>query len=102
MERIISAAIWYKEFPIFNNNTKFRNPINITEGAVFCGYRHNTIIALVNDLTNKRQFELGEYTQGFLTTENRFVDRAEAAKIHKKNGGKTQYDKDELFSEDVY
>ncbi len=44
----------------------------------------------------------GKSIQGFLTSENRFVDRKEAAKIHVANGGKLNYSDASLYSEDLY
>lgn len=43
----------------------------------------------------------GEYEQGFLTNDNRFVERAEAAEIAFKSG-QIKVEKTYLFSEDVW
>lgn len=54
-------------------------------------------------ITGKKQYELGESVQGFLTNLNRFVDRKEGAKIALNNGqiDKLSYGK-QLYSEDLY
>lgn len=96
-ESILCAAIWYKKV-----DRASHRPINTPGGVVLCGYRHGNIISQVVALTGKKQFELGESIQGFLTSRNRFVDREEAAKIHIQNGGKLNYSTTDLFSEDIY
>jgi len=98
-ERILCAAIWYKEF-----ERPTHRPINTPGGVVVCGFRHPHIVGQINSLTGKRAVkpEVGEYIDGFLTSKNRFVDRKEAAKIHIANGGTLKYSKDQLFSEDLY
>lgn len=95
MERIICAAIWYKEYITPTHSVK-----NV-EGLVMCGYRHGMIIGQCMSLIGKRQWEMGAYVQGFLTSENRFVDRIEARKIHIESGGIADFE-DELYSEDLY
>lgn len=45
---------------------------------------------------------MGKSVQGFLTSDNRFLNREEAAKLHIANGGELNYSTDELFSEDLY
>jgi hypothetical protein len=94
-ERIICAAIWYKDFesPV--------HTVKNVKGLVLCGYRHGMIIGQCSVLSGKPQHKMGEYLQGFLTSENRFVDRVEARKIHLSNGGTSEFD-DELYSEDLY
>lgn len=112
MERILCAAIWYKEL-----KSKMDNPIqlpeNITEGVVICGYRHPMCISILNVTTGLRSVESGEnsvgkYIQGFLTSENRFVDRNEAFKIAKeasqilKTSVVHNFSSADLYSEDLY
>ena len=57
-------------------------------------------------MTGLKQHEAGEEIQGFLTSENRFVDRKEAMTIQKAAGKlntKGQpLDGQILFSEDLY
>lgn len=101
-ERIICAAIWYKE-----QNTAMINPINVTSGVVICGHRHPHCIYTFKALTGKRSVtpECGDYIQGFLTNKNRFVDRYEAKKIAIEQNQIINNNIDinsGLFSEDIY
>lgn len=99
MENILCAAIWYKQMP---NTQPVYKCTNIAQGVVMCGWRHANIIGQCCALLDKKQFEMGEYVQGFITTKNRFLDREEAAKLWIENGGKLNYSTEELFSEDLY
>ncbi len=110
MEKILCAAIWYKDRKVHTHQPK-----NIPDGYVWCGRRHNNIITLRSEL-------LGEPTrretsvQGFITSEDRFVDRIEAGQIAQNAGqikecvmvglaGKSGYIKpetEELISEELY
>lgn len=109
MERILCAAIWYKELDKMSdkwvpNIEGYIRPKNIDRGIVICGYRHPSCMYTMIAITGKRSVyvECGEYVQGFLTSENRFVDREEGAQIFVKCGGKLNYSSKELFSEDLY
>jgi len=99
MERIICAAIWYKDFP-----TAVFGPTNVDKGIVFCGHRHLHCLHQQVAITGKRQAEAGEYIDGFLTDTNRFVGREEAAKIALEAGqvDKLNYSRSRLYSEDLY
>ena len=109
IELIATSAIWYKEIkPI--TNKKFNNPINIHEGLVVSGHRHSDIIKNVYNMLGKRSVmngpdSVGDYIQGFVTNQNKFVNRKEAFEIAKKANqiieGKT-YSKIELYSEDLW
>jgi hypothetical protein len=91
---ILCAAIWFKD------NKKYEHqPKNIESGKVVCGRRHhNCFITVFSFLGEKFKCE---HVQGFLTSDDRFVTRQEAAEIafisgqisEKKNG---------LISEDLY
>lgn len=98
-EKIVCAAIHYKNFP---RTVSQYMCSNIEEGVVLCGLRHPNIIGQCISLLEKRQFEMGEYTQGFITTKNRFLNRQEAAILWKEQGNKLKYSQNELFSEDLY
>lgn len=104
-ERIVCAAIWYKELNNLSEkwNTILR-PTNIETGIVICGHRHPHCMYIMMAMTGKRSVvtECGKYVQGFLTSSNRFVDRKEAAGIFTKLGGKLNYSQTELYSEDLY
>lgn len=103
-ERVLCAAIWYKELP-----TQEFLPKNIKEGIVVCGYTHANCINTVKSLSGLRTVRyspdgVGESEQGFLTSKNRFVDREEGAKIALKckQIEKLHYSNIELYSEDLY
>lgn len=103
MERIYSAAIWYKELP-----TAKYMPTNIDKGVVVEGHRHADIIRTILNLLGKRTVQfgdnsVGETQQGFVTNTNRFVNRVEAMKIAREaNQLITETTFSELYSEDLY
>lgn len=90
-EVILCAAILHKNY----NNPTTNSPKN-TNGLVLCGYRHTHI--------REQQKALGvnatDIEEGFLTSENRFVNRIEGAELFK------EYDKEFndfiLTSDDLY
>jgi hypothetical protein len=75
-EKILCAAIHYENLPKPVHSVK-----NKDKGLTLCGHDHAAIIGLCTVLLNKKQHELQPYEQGFLTSENRFVDRKEAWEI---------------------
>ncbi len=95
-ERILCAAIWYKDF-----EKPVHSPINIDKGIVMCGFRHGHIIGQHFSLTGKSAWKMGEYEQGFLTTKNRFLNRVDAHKLFIETGNTPEFS-DELYSEDLY
>jgi hypothetical protein len=104
-EKIICAAIWYKELP----TQEVHRCTNTPTGVVICGWRHGNIIATCKILTGKRTVThaedgVGEHEQGFLTSHNRFVDRGEAWEIAKKQNQIVRVTGGEgtLYSEDIY
>lgn len=94
-ERIICAAIWYKDF-----SKPIHSVVNVDSGVVMCGYRHGYIMGQFKALTGSRT-PLHNHVQGFLTTKNRFIDRIEAHKLFVSYGGVPEF-KNELYSEDLY
>lgn len=95
---IICSAIWFKD-----GKNHIHQPKNIDNGFVICGRRHHnvfyTIAALGIDLS---QVEFEERSvQGFLTSDDLFVDRIVGAEIALKSG-QTKDLKKMLFSEDLY
>ena len=94
-EKIVCAAIWFKNFPSPQYTVK-----NV-EGLVMCGFRHGYIISQFYLLTNKSLAKAGPSVQGFLTSKNRFVDRSEAIEIYRSCGLEPEYE-NELYSEDLY
>ncbi len=77
MEIILCAAIHVKDC-----NTHENQPKNIKSGFVITGRRHFNCyytLSLMGDGYNK--FMIGREGQGFVTSEDRYVDRKEAYKI---------------------
>lgn len=101
MITIICSAIWYP-----NLETMTYLPENCDKGVVLCGLRHPQIIQQLAALTGKRTVTnaldgVGNFKQGFLTSENRFIERREAAIIAYRSG-QLKEQKTELFSEDMW
>lgn len=96
-ERILCAAIWYKDGNVYTGQPK-----NIATGYVWCGRRHSNIIQLrvqLLGLATRRETSV----QGFITSLDRFVDRVEANKIAIPALQVTDNEiGDELISEDLY
>lgn len=98
---LLCSAIWYKDLP-----TMRLLPKNCDKGIVLCGWRHGNIIAQMKATMGLRtvvygENSAGEHKQGFLTNDNRFIERAEAAEIAFKSG-QIKVEKKYLFSEDVW
>ena len=100
-EKIVCAAVYFKdgkEYP--------HQPRNIESGIVISGLRHCNCFATAKAINLTQRTE---YSQGFITTNHRYVDRSEAYDIAEKQNqflddprvphGKH---KRELFSEDLY
>lgn len=98
-EKILCSAIWFKSM-----STPVHGPKNIEHGLVICGRRHHDCISTITTLTNLKMHELGRSVQGFLTDQNRFVDREEAVKIAMESGQieESKYNEKCLYSEDIY
>ena len=106
MEYILCSAVWYKDLPLVKNDipSDLLRPKNCDSGIVFCGLRHPHCLYQMVAITGKKQHEAGREVQGFLTSENRFVDRKEAwiiakreNQIKRQSGGYGT-----LYSEDLY
>ena len=109
-EYLLCAAIWYKDLPMVRPeilDIRGMRPYNVDRGVVISGWRHANCIYQVAAILGLRSVpaETGESVQGFLTSENRFVDREEAFDIavragqlndRERGGSKT------LYSEDIY
>jgi len=92
---IICAAIWFK-----NNNKYKHQPKNVDSGLVVCGRRHHNCFLTAFELNRGEKIE-GLNVQGFLTSDDRFVDRKEGGQIA-FDAGQTAELKNYLFSEDLY
>lgn len=96
-ERILAAAIWFDD-----GNEHLYQPVNISTGLVFCGFRHCSIFQQIGGTVGLRQsLGINEKEQGFLTSLNRFVGREEAALIALQSGQITE-ERKTLFSEDLW
>lgn len=108
IEKILCAAVWYKNAKLLVDIPENRNPFNITEGTVICGHRHPNCMWTYLALTGEPADGDDDITvQGFLTNCNRFVDRIEAARLASNAGQTTQKlfhngKWHELYSEDLY
>lgn len=88
-EKIICAAIWYKDLKLKKPEVldiKGFRPVNCDKGIVFSGWRHGNCLYQMVAITGLNQHQAGEEIQGFLTNKNRFVDRKEGSQIHIANG----------------
>lgn len=107
-ERILCAAVHFDD-----GKVRVHQPRNIATGIVICGRRHHNCFATAGeqgwcDPTQYWRDSGGKCprsVQGFLTSADRFVDRAEAAQIAREAGqverSRVEED-DELISEDLY
>ena len=97
MEKIICAAIYLNDKKVHD-----LQPTNIKIGFVVCGHRHGNCYATMEIIFGDLDKYKSEYeTQGFITSNNRFVDRKEAAEIAFQAGQITKEAKC-LISEDLY
>ena len=100
LERILCAAIWFDEL-----KKHVHQPKNIQTGFVVCGRRHHncyaTLVAVLGD-DNWQDTKMGfNQTQGFVTSLDRFVNRAEAGAIAHV-ARQTDQLHDRLISEHLY
>lgn len=117
-EFILCAAIWY------NDGGKYEaQPKNIESGFVVCGRRHHncyqTVAVIagldeaiklkITNIENRMTKEDYRNSQGFITSLDRYVNRAEGYKIAKENNqiqfGATATENGEnsiLISENLY
>ena len=70
-EKILCAAIWFPEY----HKRPTHGPKNVDSGIVLCGRRHPDVIGQWAALTGTSL--PAAHLQGFLTSDNRFVDRVE-------------------------
>lgn len=88
-EFILCAAIWVNDKQIHE-----QQPINIKEGFVICGRRHNNCYQTIKDLkgdinTYFKSLDMSDNDykehQGFITSTNRYVNRKMAFVIAQVN-----------------
>jgi len=100
-EYILCAANHYDD-----GEKTVHGPKNIETGFVICGRRHHNCISIFAKMVGFPYDEKGialmrTERQGFLTNEDRFVEREEAAQIAFEAGQIKQH-KIVLYSEDLY
>lgn len=99
---ILCSAIWYKDLP-----TQTYLCRNVDRGMVVCGLRHGHCIDIMSKLGKMRSVlsgpdSVGDYEQGFLTSDNRFVDRVEGMEIAINANQCIREPRGQLYSEDLY
>ena len=95
MRHILCAGIW------FNDELKYiHQPKNIETGFVIAGRMHHNCF-LTLSMMLKRVGDFKSHEQGFITSDDMFVNRKEAAKIAFA-AGQTKKLKSLLFSDDLY
>lgn len=72
MERILCAAIYYDDGKDYTHM-----PRNTKTGITVCGRRHHNCYTILDKIFPGHEYLTGD-VQGFLTSEDRFVDREEA------------------------
>ena len=97
-EKILCAAIYYDD-----GKEREHMPRNTKTGVVTCGARHPNCFAIMYALFPNREY-LNSAIQGFLTSDNKFVDRKVAAGIALASGQikELNYLNGELDSSDLY
>lgn len=97
---IICSAIWFPHM-----NTPPFKPVNIAYGAVVSGRRHSDCFnsLRVLEMPDHKDPRTKGSVQGFLTSDNRFMNRFEAMVFAKRIGQVSEkLEKNILFSEDLY
>jgi hypothetical protein len=98
---IICAAIWFRDGKQYSHQ-----PRNIEDGLVVCGRRHHNCLLTADELNGGKCIEglnelNGKAVQGFMTSDDRFVDRSEAGVIAFEANQTNKLEKC-LFSEHLY
>lgn len=99
---LICASIMY-----LDGKKHMHQPRNVDLGFVVCGRRHHNcfitsfILGGQEDVEEKISTEKWKIVQGFITSDDRFVDRKEGGKIAFE-AGQTKRLHQCLFSEDLY
>jgi hypothetical protein len=105
IERILCSAIWFK--PKTDEDVDFgHQPKNVDGGFVVCGVSPHNCFSVVKSLfsdISKFKEKYKEVAQGFVTSDNRFIDRIEAVDVALKSGQiKERGNRMKLFSEDLW
>ena len=94
LEHILCAAIYVND-----GKHRIHMPKNIDIGIVVCGWRHHNCYMILDEIFS--QGEQKGCTQGFITSKDRFLNRAESAQIAFV-AGQINDSADTLVSEDLY
>ncbi len=94
LEYILCAAVHYDD-----GIERVHQPKNIKTGIVVCGRRHHNCLMTMREFAYDRDHT--KVKQGFLTNQDRFVTRKEAAQLAYKCGQISKEQKT-LFSEDLW
>lgn len=98
-EKIICSAIWFDDDITRANQ-------NVFSGFVVAGLRHSDCYRTASVFDPERKYKKYRSKQGFLTSENRFVNRMEALSIaisaRQVNKKELHNPLIGLFSEDLY
>lgn len=92
---ILCAAIWFDD-----GIERIHQPKNIKTGIVICGRRHHNCFNIPSELLGNK-LKTNKTVQGFITSDDLFVDRTEAAVIALR-AGQIEKEVTKLFSEDLY
>lgn len=93
-EYVLCAAVYYDD-----GIERVHQPKNIKTGIVVCGRRHHNCLMTFAEFAYDRDHT--KVKQGFLTNEDRFITRKEAAQLAYKCGQISKEQKT-LFSEDLW
>lgn len=72
------------------------------DGYVVRGHRHNDCFRTIDGMPRYFGVRITAKMQGFMTSENRFVNRADALVIFQANGGELKLGGNTLTSEELY
>ncbi len=85
--------------------------IRLSDGRIFRGHRHHDCIRAAHERVEHQdpgswEAKYRQHDQGFITSKNRYVDRAEAFRLQQAAGiqsvARDGYRNGKLFSEDLY
>lgn len=79
-EKIVAPAVHFDD-----GRPYVHQPRNIMSGYVIAGFRHAVCLEIAHNFGFKKDMTTRR-NQGFITSYNRFVSRAEGFEIAKKNG----------------
>ena len=102
MNKILCSAVYVDDGEKYEHQ-----PINIKTGFVVCGRRHHncfmSLQLIFKDLKSMIPYKKeGKVIQGFLTTDNRFLNRKESLKVAKSANQVTGTISKVLTSEDLW